>query len=32
MSKHESSVISLSDNRALEAREEIFKLMNDYPR
>ncbi len=31
MSKHESSVISLSDNRALEAREEIFKLMNDYP-
>lgn len=31
MEKHESSIISLSDNNALQAREELFKIMNEYP-
>jgi hypothetical protein len=31
MQKHESSIISLSDKNALNAREELFKIMNNYP-
>ena len=30
MKKHESSIISLSDQKALDARDEIFKIMNSY--
>jgi len=31
MKTHESSVITLSDKLALNARKEIFKIMNNYP-
>ena len=31
MQKHESSIISLSENNALLAREELFKIMKSYP-
>ncbi|MBW7844611.1 MAG: hypothetical protein H3C45_02980 [Bacteroidia bacterium] len=31
MKKHESSVISLSDSEALEARKKIYQIMNNYP-
>ena len=31
MKKHESSIISHSDQSALKAREELFKIMNNYP-
>lgn len=31
MKKHESSVLTLSDNFSLQARKDIFQLMNTYP-
>lgn len=31
MQKHESSIISLSDQESIKAREELFQIMNNYP-